>query len=62
MKIIAHFSGGLELIFNKAKQIELTIDKTSITIKDLCLILKEKITEKTEFFLTKDDEVYSFYS
>ena len=57
MKIITHFSGGLELIFSKEKQLTITIDQPNITIKDLCLILKQKITEKTEFFLTKDDEM-----
>ena len=57
MKIIANFSGGLELIFDKQKQLTLNVEKSSLTIQELCLILKEKITEKTEFFLTKDDEV-----
>jgi len=57
MKITTSFSGGLELLFDKQKQLTFTIDKTSFTIKDLCLVLKEKITEKTEFFLTKDDEM-----
>lgn len=35
-------------------------DKSSITVKDLLLLLKERIVEKPEFFLNKDNQVYSF--
>lgn len=33
-------------------------DKASISVKELLLILKEKIVEKPEFFLNKDNQVY----
>ena len=57
--LILIYSGGLELIFNKEKKMKLEIkDKSNITIKELLLILKEKIVEKPEFFLNKDNQVY----
>ena len=57
--LILIYSGGLELIFNKEKKMKLEIkDKSNISIKELLLILKEKIVEKPEFFLNKDNQVY----
>ena len=52
------YSGGLELIFNKEKKVKVEVkDKTNISVKELLLILKEKIVEKPEFFLNKDNQV-----
>jgi hypothetical protein len=59
MKLKLEFSGGLELIFNKNKKMEIEVerDTESYTILDLIAVLREKISEKPEFFLTKDNQM-----
>ena len=60
MNIKVEFSGGLELIFEKQKEITIKIEETkskNFSIKDLILELKPLIKERPEFFLTVKDEV-----
>lgn len=53
------FSGGLELLFNKNKKMDLDLDdiKDAFYLKDLIEVLKTKITDKHDFFLTKDNQM-----
>jgi hypothetical protein len=59
MKFKIELSGGLELLFNKNKKIELEIEevKENFSICDLILKLKEKIVEKQDFFITKENQM-----
>lgn len=59
MKLNVEFSGGLELLFNKNKKMSLEIENPldSFTIKNLIELLKEKIVEKQDFFITKDNQM-----
>jgi hypothetical protein len=52
------FSGGLELLFNKNKKMDLEIESNGQTsLTDLIEALKGKIVEKHDFFLTKDNQM-----
>jgi len=53
-----NFSGGLELLFNKNKKLDLDIEKNEIVyLRDLIEILKGKIVERHDFFLNKENQV-----
>lgn len=56
MKLNVEFTGGLELIF-KTKLLEVNLEKDKATVQDVIQVLKPKIHERPDFFLTKNDEV-----
>lgn len=58
MKFNIEFSGGLELLFNKQKKLQLEVEpKDNFTVHDLIQSLKLKIVEKSDFFLNKDNQM-----
>ncbi len=59
MKLKIEFSGGLELLFNKNKKMNLEIEnpRENFCVVDLVDKLREKIVEKHDFFITKDNQM-----
>ncbi len=56
MKFKLEFSGGLELLFNKQKKMEIEVPQEGqVTVQDLMNVLKDKIVEKKDFFITKEN-------
>ncbi len=59
-KVTFLISGGLELLFNKLKKMDLEVENNtnnSLSLKELIEVLKGKIIEKHDFFLTKDNQM-----
>ncbi len=54
-------SGGIELLFEKNKKMEIETDAnddtTNFTVNHLIMKLKNLIKEKQEFFLTKENQM-----
>jgi ubiquitin related modifier 1 len=54
MKIKVELGGGLEILFDKQKNLEINVEKNDVTIKDVIIELYSKIKEKKELFATSD--------
>lgn len=58
MKFKIELSGGLELLFNKSKKMEVEIgEKEIVIVQDIINELRTKIIEKPDFFITKDNSM-----
>jgi len=57
MKIKVELGGGLEILFDKQKNLEINIEKTEVKIKDIILELYSKIKEKKELFSSSDGSI-----
>jgi ubiquitin related modifier 1 len=57
MKIKVELGGGLEILFDKQKNIEINIEKTDVKIRDIILELLSKIKEKKDLFASSDGSI-----
>ena len=54
MKIKVELGGGLEILFDKIKEFEIELKEDKNTIKDVILIMLEKIKGDSSLFATKE--------
>ena len=54
MKIKVELGGGLEILFDKVKEYEIELTENKNTIKDVILVMLDKIKGDSSLFATKD--------
>ena len=57
MKIKVELGGGLEILFDKIKEHEIELNENNNTIKDVILIMLEKIKGDSSLFATKEGNI-----
>ena len=57
MKIKVELGGGLEILFDKVKEYEIELTENKNTIKDVILIMLEKIKGDSNLFATKEGNI-----
>ena len=58
MKIKVELGGGLEILFDKIKEHEIELNENNNTIKDVILIMLEKIKGDSSLFATKEGMLF----